>query len=61
VSENKYITQIARRTILSDDALSVLIPILEDLFGWDTVKVRAFFDSPGFALQDGRRSGRMRL
>jgi len=52
VSENKYITQIARRTILSDDALSVLIPILEDLFGWDTAKVRAFFDSQGFALQE---------
>src|SRR5271157_253634 len=52
VSENKYITQIARRTILSDDALSVLIPILEDLFGWDSAKVRAFFDSQGFALQE---------
>ena len=26
VSENKYITQIARRTILSDDALSVIVP-----------------------------------
>src|SRR5271163_2353609 len=48
VSENKYITQIARRTILSEDALSVLIPILEDLAGWDTAKVRAFFDSQGF-------------
>ncbi len=31
VSENKYITQIATRTILSDDALSLLVPILEEL------------------------------
>src|ERR1700738_3703296 len=38
VSENKYITQIARRTILSDDALSVLIPILEDILGWESVR-----------------------
>jgi hypothetical protein len=28
VSENKYINQIAQRTVLSDDALSVLVPVL---------------------------------
>ena len=52
VSENKYITPIARRTILSDDATSVLIPIVEELFGWNSTKIRAFFDSYGLAIQD---------
>ena len=52
VSENKYITQIARRTILSDDALSVLIPILEDILGWNTPRIRALFDSHGLLLQE---------
>jgi predicted HAD superfamily phosphohydrolase len=52
VSENKYITPIAKRTILSDDACSVLVPILEDLFGWSTSKIRAFFESHGLALQE---------
>jgi 2-hydroxy-3-keto-5-methylthiopentenyl-1-phosphate phosphatase len=52
VSENKYITPIAKRTILSDDACSVLVPILEDLFGWSTAKIRAFFESHGLALQE---------
>src|SRR6266849_4942388 len=52
VSENKYITQIARRTILSDDALSVLIPIMEELAGWDSTMIRAMFESHGFVLQD---------
>ena len=33
VSENKYITQIARRTILSGDALSVMVPVLEEIVG----------------------------
>ncbi len=33
VSEAKYIARIARRTVISDTALSVLIPILEDLAG----------------------------
>jgi HAD superfamily phosphoserine phosphatase-like hydrolase len=52
VSENRYITQIARRTLLSDDALTVAIPILEDVLGWDTTKVRAFFAAHGFALRE---------
>ncbi len=52
VSENKYITQIARRTILSDDGLSVLIPILEDIVGWNSIQIRAFFESHGFLLQE---------
>ena len=52
VSENKFITQIARRTILSDDALSVAIPILEDVAGWDPTRVRALFAAHGFVLQE---------
>lgn len=52
VSENRYITPIATRTVLSDDALSVLVPIMEDLLHWDSVKIRAFFESQGFALRE---------
>jgi len=52
VSENKYLTPIARRTILSDDAASVLVPILEDIFGWNSTKIRGFFESHGLTLQE---------
>src|SRR5450432_2191718 len=52
VSENKYITQIARRTILSDDGLSILIPILQDIVCWNSIQIRAFFESHGFLLQE---------
>jgi HAD superfamily phosphoserine phosphatase-like hydrolase len=52
VSENKYINPIARRTVLSDDALSVLVPILEDIVGWDRLRIRSFFESHGFALRE---------
>jgi HAD superfamily phosphoserine phosphatase-like hydrolase len=52
VSENRYITQIARRTVLSDDALSVLVPVLEDIAGWDAGRVRAFFEAHGFVLRE---------
>lgn len=52
VSENKYLTQIAKRTIISDDALSVLIPILEDIVGWNASKIRSFLEHHGFILQE---------
>jgi 2-hydroxy-3-keto-5-methylthiopentenyl-1-phosphate phosphatase len=51
VSENDYINPIAQRTVLSDDALSVLIPVLEELAGWDSTRIRRFFETNGFALQ----------
>lgn len=52
VSENKYITQIARRTILSDDALSVIVPVLEEIVGWNAARVRALFEAHGFLLRE---------
>jgi len=52
VSENKYINQIARRTVLSDNALSVFVPILEDILGWTPTEIRTFFDAHGFLMQE---------
>ena len=52
VSENRYITPIASRTILSEDALSVLVPILEEIAGWDPTRIRAFFEAHGLVLQE---------
>lgn len=52
VSENRYLTPIAERTILSDDGLSVLIPILEEIAGWDGPRIRALFAAHGLVLQD---------
>lgn len=53
VSEGKYIGPIAQRSILSDDALSVLIPILEDIVGWrEPVRIRAFFEAHGLQIQE---------
>ncbi len=52
VSENIYITQIAKRTVLSEDALSVMVPILEDVLGWDSSQIRTFFEAHGLALQE---------
>jgi hypothetical protein len=52
VSENKFLTPIARRTILSDDVLSVLVPILEEIVRLDAPAIRALFGTHGFVLQE---------
>ena len=52
VSESKSIGRVAGRSVLSDNAMSVLVPILEDILGWDSMRVRELFASYGLALQD---------
>ena len=52
VSENKYLTPIAKRTVLGDNALSVLVPILEEIVGWDSTAIRALFERHGLVLQE---------
>jgi len=52
VSENRYIVPIAKRTVLSKNALSVLAPILEDILKWDGPQIRELFASYGLELQD---------
>jgi phosphoserine phosphatase len=55
VSETRLVTPIARRTILGDDALSVLVPILEDVVGYDRAGVRAFFETHGLVIREWDR------
>jgi HAD superfamily phosphoserine phosphatase-like hydrolase len=51
VSENKYLAPIAKRSIISDNALAILIPILEDVVGWDSALIRRVFEAKGFLIQ----------
>jgi phosphoserine phosphatase len=52
VSEAKFITRVARRTVLSDNAMSVLVPVLEEVLRWDSVKIRRFFAANGLTLRE---------
>jgi phosphoserine phosphatase len=54
-SEAKHISQIARRTVISDDALSVLIPILEEIAGYDASQIRSVFEDQGLLIQEWDR------
>jgi phosphoserine phosphatase len=56
VSESKQIAQIAKRTVASDNALSILIPILEEIVGWDTLRIRAFFEAQGLPIREWDKS-----
>jgi phosphoserine phosphatase len=55
VSDAKNIAQIAKRTVLSDDALAVLVPILEKVVGWDRPRIRRFFEENGLLVQEWAR------
>ena len=52
VSESRPVTRIAKRTVLSDDALSVLVPVLEEIVGFDAVHIRAVFEANGHLIQE---------
>lgn len=52
VSEAEFITRIARRTVLSDNAMSVLVPVLEDVLRWDSSKIRRYFATQGLMLRE---------
>lgn len=51
VSENKYLAPIAKRSVISDSALAILVPILEDVVGWDSAKIRELFEARGLLIQ----------
>src|SRR5438105_111272 len=50
VSEAKFITRVAKRTVLSDNAMSVLVPVMEKVLHWDSAKIRRFFGSFGLTM-----------
>ena len=54
-SEAREIAQIAKRTVISDDALSVLVPILEEIAGYGPSQIRALFEDQGLVIQEWDR------
>lgn len=52
VSEAKFISRVAKRTVLSDNAMSVLVPVLEEVLRWDSGRIRRIFASYGLTLRE---------
>lgn len=54
-SEAREVAHIAKRTVISDDALSVLVPVLEDIAGFGPTQIRALFEDQGLVIQEWDR------
>jgi HAD superfamily phosphoserine phosphatase-like hydrolase len=54
-SEAHEVAHIAKRTVISDDALSVLVPILEEIAGFGPSQIRALFEGQGLVIQEWDR------
>ncbi|MBU1084292.1 MAG: HAD-IB family phosphatase, partial [Candidatus Omnitrophica bacterium] len=56
VSPAPYMGHICRRSVISDNVLSLLVPILEDILKYDQEKIRAFFESKGHPILEWNRA-----
>ena len=54
-SEAREIAHIAKRTVISDDALSVLVPVLEEIAGFVPAQIRELFEGQGLVIQEWDR------
>ncbi len=52
VSDNRQLARIAKSTIVSDNAASVLVPLLHQVLGMRTPQIRSLFESHGLMLHD---------
>jgi phosphoserine phosphatase len=55
VSENKQLARIAKSTVLSDNAFSIMVPILDQLLHWRTGRIRDLFEAYGLTLNEWER------
>ena len=56
VSENHQLARIAKTTVLSDNAVSVMVPVLEQLLGWGSDEIRRLFESTGLTLHEWEKA-----
>jgi phosphoserine phosphatase len=56
VSENKQLARIAKSTVLSDNAFSVMVPILDQVLGWSSGDIRSLFESNGLTLHEWEKA-----
>ena len=56
VSPAPYMGHICRRSVLSDNVLSILVPILQDMFKYDEGKVRKFFEDRKHVILEWNRN-----
>ena len=63
VSENRQLAHIARTTVLSDNAFSVIVPVLDQILAWRTSAIRELLERNGLTLEawDKARTDRVQI
>ena len=63
VSDNKQLARIAQATVLSDNAFSIMVPVLDQVLKWRTGDIRNLLERNGLALQawDKARTDHVRI
>ena len=56
VSENRQLARIARCTVLSDNACSVLVPLCDQVLGMRTGAIRRHLEANGLRLEDWEKA-----
>ena len=56
VSENHQLARIAKSTVLSDNACSVLVPVLDQVLRVSSAEIRTLLESTGLVLDDWQRA-----
>jgi predicted HAD superfamily phosphohydrolase len=56
VSENKQLARIATSTVLSDNAFSIVVPLLDQVLDWRVGRIRALFEANGMTLQEWEKA-----
>jgi phosphoserine phosphatase len=56
VSENPLLARIAQSTVISDNAFSVVIPVLERIVGWRSGEIRELFESYALRLHEWEKA-----
>jgi HAD superfamily phosphoserine phosphatase-like hydrolase len=56
VSENEHLARIAKSTVLSENAFSVMVPILEQVLGWRASDIHGLFESNGLRLEEWEKA-----
>lgn len=56
VSENTQLARIARTTVLSDNAFSIMVPVFEQVLGRKSSDIRALFEANGLTLQEWEKA-----
>jgi len=51
VSDNRQLARIASSTVLSDNAFSIMVPVLDQILDWRTGEIRELLERNGLTLQ----------